>query len=54
MLSISSEKIDSLFELLGTKEELYLPVDNKSGKADFAKWEKGVKLSFIGIYYFRN
>lgn len=45
MLSISSEKIDSLFELLGTKEELYLPVDNKSGKADFAKWEKGVKLS---------
>ena len=34
MLSISSEKIDSLFELLGTKEELYLPVDKtlQSGK----------------------
>ena len=45
MLSISSDKIDSLFELIGSKQPLYLPVDNKSGKADFAKWEKGVKLS---------
>lgn len=45
MLSISKDKIDSLFELIGSKQPLYLPVNNNSGKADFAKWEKGVKLS---------
>ena len=45
MLSISADKIDSLFELIGSKQPLYLPVDNNSGKADFKKWEKGVKLS---------
>ena len=45
MLSIAKDKIDSLFELIGSKQPLYLPVDNNSGKADFAKWEKGTKLS---------
>ena len=40
MLSISADKIDSLFELIGSKQPLYLPVDNNSGKADFKKWEK--------------
>lgn len=45
MFSISQEKIDALFELIGSKQSLYLPVDNKTGKADFKKWEKGVKLS---------
>ena len=35
MLSISADKIDSLFELIGSKQPLYLPVDNTSGKADF-------------------
>jgi len=45
MLSISKDKIDSLFELIGSKQPLYLPVDNNSGKADFQKWEKGTKLS---------
>lgn len=45
MFSISQEKIDTLFELIGSKQSLYLPVDNKTGKADFKKWEKGVKLS---------
>lgn len=45
MLSISCDKIDSLFELIGSKQPLYLPVDNNTGKADFKKWEKGVKLS---------
>ena len=45
MLSISSDKIDSLFELIGSIQPLYLPVDNDSGKADFKKWESGVKLS---------
>lgn len=45
MLSIEKDKIDSLFELIGSKQPLYLPVDNNSGKADFAKWQKGTKLS---------
>ena len=40
MLSISADKIDSLFELIGSKKSLYIPVDNTSGKADFQKWEK--------------
>lgn len=45
MLSISADKIDSLFALIGEKQPLYLPVDNTAGKADFKKWENGVKLS---------
>ena len=45
MLCISKDKIDSLFELIGSKQPLYLPADNNSGKADFVKWEKGKKLS---------
>lgn len=45
MLSIAKDKIDSLFELIGSKQPLYLPVDNNSGKVDFAKWQKGTKLS---------
>ncbi|WP_407397858.1 4Fe-4S dicluster domain-containing protein [Treponema sp.] len=45
MLSISKDKIDSLFELIGSKQPLYLPVDNKAGTADFQKWGKGTKLS---------
>lgn len=45
MLSISAEKIDSLFALIGEKQSLYLPVDNETGKADFKKWKNGTKLS---------
>ncbi len=45
MLSIAQEKIDELFALISEKQPLYLPVDNSTGKADFKKWEKGVKLS---------
>lgn len=45
MFAISKDKIDELFALIGEKQPLYLPVDNNAGKADFKKWEKGVKLS---------
>ena len=45
MLSIAKDKIDSLFELIGSAQPLYLPVDNNSGNADFQRWEKGTKLS---------
>ena len=45
MFAISKDKIDELFALIGEKQPLYLPVDNETGRADFKKWEKGVKLS---------
>ena len=45
MLSISAEKIDSLFAKIAEKQPLYLPVENKTGKSDFQKWQEGTKLS---------
>lgn len=45
MFAIYKDKIDELFALIGEKQPLYLPVDNETGRADFKKWEKGVKLS---------
>lgn len=45
MLSLPVEKIDQLFALVAAKNELYIPVDNTSGKADFKKWQQGVKIS---------
>ena len=45
MFALPVEKIDSFFEAINANENLYLPVDNTSGKANFQKWEKGVKLS---------
>lgn len=45
MFSIAVDKIDSLFELIASKQALYIPTDNESGKADFALWQKGVTLS---------
>ena len=45
MLSLSADKIDVFFEKLAGLMDLYLPVDTVDGKADFKKWEKGVKLS---------
>ena len=45
MFALPVEKIDSFFEAVNANEKLYLPVDNTSGKANFQKWEKGVKLS---------
>ncbi len=45
MLSLPVEKIDAFFELIGSKEALYIPVTNNAGTADFARWSKGTKLS---------
>lgn len=45
MLSLPVEKIDGLFEAIATKEKLYIPVDNSSGKANFSLWQKGARLS---------
>ena len=46
MLSIAKDKIDSLFELIGSSQPLYLPVDTSKGTSDFQKWEKGAKTLF--------
>lgn len=40
MFYIPAEKIDSLFEVIGEKQPLYLPADTTEGRADFKKWEK--------------
>ena len=40
MLSISKDKIDSVFELIGSKQPLYLPVDNNAGTADSRNGKK--------------
>lgn len=45
MLSISSEKIDTLFSLIAKDGPLYIPVTNETGNSDFRQWKEGVKLS---------
>jgi sulfhydrogenase subunit beta (sulfur reductase) len=45
MLSLSVEKLDLLFQTVDSKEPLYIPVDNTSGKADFKRWTKGITIS---------
>ncbi len=45
MLSISEDKINTIFLEISQKQKLYIPVTNTSGNADFALWTDGVKLS---------
>ncbi len=45
MLSLPESKINDFFAQIGAKENLYIPVDNTSGKANFEKWESGKTLS---------
>lgn len=45
MLSLSAEKIDGFFKAVAVSKNLYIPVDNTSGKANFQKWSEGTKLS---------
>ena len=45
MLSITEDKIVSVFKAIADKEQLYVPVINTSGNADFALWKDGVRLS---------
>ena len=45
MFALPVDKIDAFFEAVTADKALYLPVDNSSGKANFQKWESGVKLS---------
>ena len=45
MRKIALEKIDMLFGAISEKESLYIPVDNKDGRAEYTKWEEGKKWS---------
>ena len=45
MRKCSVSNLDALFAAIASKSELYLPVDNKDGRAEYTKWENGVKLS---------
>ncbi len=45
MRKCSINNIDALFAAIAKIEELYIPVDNKDGRAEYKKWEDGAKLS---------
>ena len=45
MFQIPVAKLNDFFAAVAEQEELYLPVDNVAGQAEFKKWEKGDKLS---------
>lgn len=45
MRKCSLSALSTMFEGISNKQMLFLPVDNKDGKAEYKKWEKGVVLS---------
>lgn len=45
MYTLPLSQLDTLFETISSNGPLYIPVDNTSGKADFKRWEKGVRMS---------
>ncbi|MBP5401796.1 MAG: 4Fe-4S dicluster domain-containing protein [Treponema sp.] len=45
MYSINEEKIYDLFNKIRNLKDLYIPVTNESGKANFVKYEDGLKLT---------
>ncbi len=45
MFSLPEEKINDLFECIGSQQPLYIPQMNTSGNSDFKIWTKGAKLS---------
>ena len=45
MKKLSFAKLNDFFAAIAAKEALYLPVDNKVGKAEFAKWQEGTVMS---------
>ena len=45
MFTLPESKINDFFKLIASKEDLYIPADNNSGKADFTAWKEGVELS---------
>ncbi len=45
MLKCSIESLNSIFAEISKNASLYIPSDNKDGRAVYTKWEDGVKLS---------
>lgn len=45
MRKCSLEKLDSVFAEIANSFKLYLPVDDKDGKAKYSEWAEGVKWS---------
>ena len=45
MKKLCLTKLNDFFAAIAAKEALYLPVNNKVGKAEYAKWENGVEMS---------
>ena len=45
MKKLSFAKLNDFFAAIAAKEALYLPVDNKVGKAEFTKWQEGTVMS---------
>ena len=45
MRKCSLNNLNSLFEEIAKAQMLFLPVDNKDGKAEYKKWENGLTLS---------
>lgn len=45
MLSLPETKLDEFFAQIKEKRDLYLPVDNSAGKAEYKMWKEGDKLS---------
>ena len=45
MKKLCLTKLNDFFAAVAAKQALYLPVNNKVGKAEFQKWENGVEMS---------
>lgn len=45
MFKCSIESLNSIFAKINENAELYIPADNKDGKAVYTKWEDGIELS---------
>ncbi|MBQ9802490.1 MAG: 4Fe-4S dicluster domain-containing protein [Clostridia bacterium] len=45
MKKLSLAKLNDFFAAIAAKQALYLPVNNKVGKADFTKWTAGTEMS---------
>mgnify|MGYP006318565251 CR=1 FL=1 len=45
MLKCSINSLNGIFAEIAKNATLYIPADNKDGKAEYTKWESGVELS---------
>ena len=45
MKKLSLNKLYDFFGAIASKQALYLPVNDNTGKADYKRWHEGVELS---------